>query len=83
MPSGMSEKAWSVPFEVCESVKCFSIIRAPEHVRDERHRDAVLMVGQTDTSSGMLAEGRDDPSSISSDSVRIGGGALEDARPER
>ena len=29
MPSGMSEKAWSVPLSVCESVKCFSITRAP------------------------------------------------------
>ncbi len=29
MPSGISENAWSVPLSVCESVKCFSITRAP------------------------------------------------------
>ncbi len=29
MPSGMSENAWSVPFIVWLSVKCFSITRAP------------------------------------------------------
>ena len=29
MPSGMSENAWSVPFSVWLSVKCFSITRAP------------------------------------------------------
>jgi len=29
IPSGMSEKAWSVPFAVWLMVKCFSITRAP------------------------------------------------------
>ncbi len=29
IPSGINEKAWSVPFAAWLSVKCFSITRAP------------------------------------------------------
>ena len=52
----------------------------PEHVRDRRHRDPVLVVGEADDEVGVpLAESRDDREVELLDRRRVGGRALQEA----
>ena len=48
MPSGISENAWSVPFRGVAQREVLLDDAGAEHVRDRRHRDPVLMVGEPD-----------------------------------
>ena len=80
MPSGMSENAWSVPFERVREREVLLHHPRAEHVRDEGHRDAVLMVGEADHELRVaLAQGRDHAQLELLGGRGVDGGALEQA----
>ena len=53
MPSGINEKAWSVPFDGVTQREVLLDHPRPEHVGDDRHRDPVLVVGEADDEVGV------------------------------
>ena len=80
MPSGISENAWSVPFAVWLDGEVLLDHPRAEHVRDRRHRDAVLVVGEPDHELGVaLAVRRDHAELELLDGGRVGRRALQQA----
>ena len=78
-PAARARSAWSVPFIARLSVKCFSTIRAPEHVRGDGHRDAVVVAREPDDRvRELLAVGLDHAQVELVPLRRVAGRALQD-----
>ena len=76
----MSENAWSVPFAVWLSREVLLDHARAEHVRDGRHRDAVLVVRQADDELRVALAVRGDDAELELlDGGRVGRGALQQA----